>query len=267
MALDASRLNAARERLRAVALEAPVPKGSPAPWIARALAQLTPSEPETAGRIAAGLLPAQAFAVHNWLHYDLELQGHGAIAVDVTASGPTIQARASSRLRGDADLRISTDHAGLARLLYGRRGLRRRARVRGRRRHLRALRWAARAPISLRDLAATGVGLEPALALRLVALAIDPAMTTGHRLTIAHAPLGGGRPGAWLRIADGAAPTVFDDAPGEAATVTLRCTRGALLPLVVGVTPPPGEGGGVDGDDAALALLRGWIDRAEHPVG
>jgi hypothetical protein len=267
MALDAGRLNAARERLRAVALEAPVPKGPAMPWLARALHQLTPQEPETVGRIAAGLLPAQAFAAHHWLHYDLELQGHGTIAVDVTVSGPTVQTRAASRLRGEADLRIATDHAGLARLLYGRRGLRRRARVRGRRRHLRGLRSAARAPISLRDLAAAGVVLEPALALRLVALAIDPAMTTGHRITIAHAPLGGGRPGAWLQIADGIPPRILDEAPGEAASVTLRCTRGALLPLVVGVTPPPGEGGGVDGDDSALALLRGWIDRTEHPVG
>ncbi|HEU4702269.1 MAG TPA: hypothetical protein VFS37_07265, partial [Conexibacter sp.] len=158
------------------------------------------------------------------------------------------------------------DAVGVARLLHGRRTLLRRpARVRGGRKALRELRRLARAPLGLRELGGAGVALEPALALRLLALAIDAEATQGERFAVAHAPLAGGPVDAWLRIADGAEPAVVTQPPAEPTRLTLRCTRGALLALVAGVEPPPGEAGTLDGDDAALALLRGWIARAEYP--
>jgi len=273
--LDPQRLTAARERLRAamppadhaeqpVALEA----GPPAPWATAALQHLLATEPETAGRIAVGLLPAQGLAATRPLRYDLLLAGRGCLAVDVVPGAPaTVTQRPAPRPRSERDLSVAGNAIGVARLLHGRRTLLRRpARVRGGRKALRELRRLARAPLSLRELGGAGVALDPALALRLVALAIDPAATHGERFAIAHAPLAGGPVDAWLRIADGAEPAVVTQAPAEPTRLTLRCTRGALLALIAGVAPPPGEAGTINGDRAALALLRAWIAPTEHPA-
>ncbi len=270
-ALDPQRLSAAHERLRAAAPQAPPqepawPAGPPAPWVTAVLQRLLASEPEVAGRIAVGLAPAYGLAAQRPLRYDLVLTGHGCLAVDVAPGEPaTVLQRAAPRPRGERDLSIAGDAVGVARLLHGRRALLRwPARVRGGRRALRELRRQARAPLGVRELGKAGIALEPALALRLVALAIDPEATRGERFAVAHAPLAGGPVDAWLRIADGAEPTVVTNEPSEPTRLTLRCTRGALLALIAGVEPPPGEAGSLDGDDIALALVRAWIARTEH---
>jgi hypothetical protein len=267
--LDPQRLAAAHERLRAAApaveLE-PLPGGTSAPWLTLALQRLLASEPATAGRIAIGLLPAQGFAAQRSLRYDLLLSGNGCLSVDVEPGTATVVPRSAPRPRSERDLGIAADAAGFAKLLHGRRSLRRPAKVRGARRALRELRRIARAPLGLRDLSGAGVTLDPALALRLVGLAIDPAATRGERFAVAQMPLAGGPTDAWLRIADGEAPTVVRDAPPEPVRLTLRCTRGALLPLIAGVEIPPGEAGTLEGDDEALALLRSWIAQTEHPA-
>lgn len=274
--LDPLRLSAARERLRAsvppVEAEtapAALPAGPSTPWLTEAIQRLLATEPETAGRIAVGVLPAHGFAADKPLRCDLLLSGRGCLAVDVVPDAPaTVVQRQAPRPRGERDLSVAGDAAGVARLLHGRRTLLRRpARVRGGRKALRELRRLARAPLGLRELGVAGVALEPALALRLVALAIDVEATQGERFAVAHAPLAGGPIDAWLRIADGAEPVVVTQPPAEPTRLTLRCTRGALLALIAGVDPPPGESGTLDGDDAALTLLRGWIARAEHPAG
>ena len=268
--LDPQRLAAARERLRAAAagpVLVPLPEGTPTPWLTAALQRLLASDPETAGRIAVGILPAHAQAAARPLRCDLLLAGRGCLAVDLDPSGgATVAPRLAPRPRSATDLTITTDLAGFARLLYGRRTLRRPARVRGGRRALRELRRTARAPLGLRDLGSAGTTLEPLHALELVALAIDPAATAGERFAIAHAPLAGGPVDAWLRIADGAEPRAAATTPPEPVRLTLRCTRGALLAVIAGVEPPAGESGTLDGDDQALALLRTWLAQTEHPA-
>jgi hypothetical protein len=274
-ALDPLRLSAARERLRATVPPSDgdkqpdaLPTGPPAPWTTAALQQLLATEPETAGRIAVGLLPAYGLAADRPLRCDLLLAGRGCLAVDVTpGTSATLVQRPAPRPRAERDLSIAGDAAGFARLVHGRRTLLRRpARVRGGRKALRELRRLARAPLGLRELGSAGVALEPALALRLIALAVDPEATRGDRFAIAHAPLAGGPVDAWLRISDGAPPTVATQPPPEPTRLTLRCTRGALLALIAGADPPPGEAGSIDGDPAALTLLRRWIAQTEHPA-
>lgn len=238
------------------------PSGPATPWLPRALRRLAAEDPETAGRILVGMLPAQGL-VSQRVSYDLVLSDRGTVAVDVHDGRTTVRPLEGPRRSSDVDVRISTDHAGLARLLLRRRGLRRRARVKGSRRKLRELRRLAREPLALRDLAATGANLEPALALWLAALAIDSSATFGNRFTIAHAPLPGGPPDAWMRIQHGAPIAVLRTRPGEEPSVTLRCTRGALLALLAGVAPPPGEGAAIDGDLDALERVRGWIRATE----
>jgi hypothetical protein len=267
--VDAERLEAARTRLRAATpaeAQDPPPDGPPTPWLPRTLRELAREDPATAGRVLAGLLPAQGLVSEGPLRYDVVLAGRGCLAVDVGEAGASVRALPRGRGRRETDVRVATDDAGLARLLLGRRGLRRRARVRGVHRRVRELRRLAQAPLALRDLARAGVALDPALALLLAARAIDPVDTLGHRFTIAHAPLAGGPADAWLQIQGaGGPPLVLGAPPGEAPAATLRCTRGALLALLAGVAPVPGERGVVDGEAHALTLVRTWIARTEFP--
>jgi hypothetical protein len=269
--LDADRLDAARARLRAepqaAAPEAPI--GLPAPWLPRALRHLEHHDPATAGRVLAGLLPAHGLVAQRPLRYDVALAGRPALRVDAAPGTAQVRIRTSARPRRETDLRIATDDAGLARLLLGRRRLlRRRARVRGARRHVRELRRLAQAPLGLRDLARAGVALDPALALQLAALAIPPADTLGRRLTLAHAALAGGAADAWLHVpGTGEPPAVLTARPAQPPDATLRCTRGALLALLAGVEPAPGERGAVDGNADAVTLVRDWIARTEYPRG
>ncbi|WP_148261064.1 hypothetical protein [Conexibacter woesei] len=244
------------------------PVRSTSPWLPAALRRLVREDPETAGRILVGMLPAHGLVTQRPLAYDLVLADRGTVAVDVRSYGrTTVRALDGPRESRRVDFRVAASHAGFARLLLTRRGLRRRARVRGSRRRLRELRRLSREPLALRDLASTGATLEPALALWLAALAIQPADTVGHRFTIAHAPLPGGPADAWLRIQDGAPPSVLRTPPGEPVAATLRCTRGALIALLAGVAPPAGEGAAIDGDAAVLELVRGWIRATEFPAG
>lgn len=279
--IDADRLEQARERLRATtAPEEPVtaaapatvpppglPAGPPAPWLPTALRRLAQDDPATAGRVLLGMLPAQGLVTQRELHYDLVLAGRGCIGVDVRSDGTRVRPQDTPRARRDVDFRVSADEAGLARLLLGRRGLRRRARVRGSRRRLRELRRLASEPLTLRDLGAAGALLDSALAFQLVALAIDPAQTAGQCFTIAHTPFAGGPADAWLRIKDGENPLVLTTRPGEQLAATIRSTRGALLPLLAGIAPPPGEAAAIDGDPTPLTLLRTWIAATEFPAG
>jgi hypothetical protein len=270
--IDADRLDAARARLQAepeaTTTQAP-PAGPPAPWLPRALRHLEHHDPATAGRVLAGMLPAHALVAERPLRYDVALAGRPALQVDAAPGTAEVRIRPSARPRRETDLRIATDDAGLARLLLGRRRLlRRRARVRGARRHVRELRRLAQAPLGLRDLARAGVALDPALALQLAALAIPPADTVGRRLTLAHAALAGGPADAWLHVpGTGEPPAVLTTQPPQQPDATLRCTRGALLALLAGVEPAPGERGAVDGNAEAIALVRDWIARTEYPRG
>ena len=256
-------LRLSRTTLAAAAPAEPV--GPPTPWLPAALRRLLAEDPDTAGRIVVGMLPAHGLATRRDLVYDLEIADRGTVAVDVRDGRAEVRALDRPRDGERRDFRVAATHAGLARLLLGRRGLRRRARVRGSRRRLKELRRLTQEPLALRDLAASGATLEPALALWLAALAIDPGRTRGHRFTLAHAPHPGGAPDAWLRIRSGAPPQVLRTRPGERPAATLRCTRGALLSLLAGVEPLPGEGGGIDGDVAAVELVREWIRVTEFP--
>ena len=277
--VDAERLDAAQARLRAAASaepEAPArhepdvpepPTGPLAPWLPAALRKLAGEDARAAGRILTAMLPAQGLVTERKLRYDLVLTDRGSvIGVDVGEGGTSVRPSGQPRSRRDVDFRLTTDEETLARLLLSRRGRRRGARLRGSRRRLRELRRLGSEPLALSDLAHAGAMSDPLLALAIVALAVEPAATYGHRFTIAHAPLAGGPADAWLRIQNGVSVTAVRTCPPERPTLTIRSTRGALLPLLAGVDPPPGESAVLDGDPGALTLLRGWIARTEFPA-
>ena len=280
--VEAARLDAAQARLRATvpfaesdasathvsygARDEPGASAGPArpsaPWLPAALRKLADEDPRAAGRILAAMLPAQGLVTKRELHYDLVLTDRGSVvSVDLDGGdhGTSVRRNALPRPRREVDFRLTADEESLARLLLARRGRRRGTRLRGSRRRLRELRRLASEPLALRDLARAGALDDPFLVLSLAALAVEPAATYGHRFTIAHAPLGGGPAHAWLRVRNGV-PLIADRMrPPETPTLTIRSTRGALLSLLAGIAPPPGESAALDGDAAALALLRSWI--------
>lgn len=280
---ESERLDAAQARLRATATaEAEIPParkpqeeehriaasptGPPAAWLPAALRTLAREDARAAGRILTAMLPAQGVVTKRELHYDLVLSDRGAvIGVDVSGDGTSVRTSAQPRSRREVDFRLTTDEEALARVLLSRRRRRRGARLRGSRRRLRELRRLASEPLALRDLAHAGAMQDPLLALSLVALAVEPAATYGHRFTIAHAPLAGGSADAWLRVQNGVGVTAVHTCPPETPTLTIRSTRGALLPLLAGIDSPPGESAVLDGDAEALTLLRSWIARTEYP--
>jgi hypothetical protein len=102
------------------------------------------------------------------------------------------------------------------------------------------------------QLHAAGVRLDPSLVLSLVALAIDPLWTLGHRFTLAHLDA----KAAYLEVRDGARPAVNMERPAGAVTTTVRCSDDALLPLLAG---EPGVVSTVEGERRPLELVRGWF--------
>jgi hypothetical protein len=105
---------------------------------------------------------------------------------------------------------------------------------------------------SAAQLNAAGVRLDPPLALALVAFAIDPRWTLGHRFTLAHLDARA----AYLEVRDGARPSVTTDRPRGPIATTLRCSADALVALLAG---EPGVAATVEGERRPLELVRGWF--------
>jgi hypothetical protein len=136
--------------------------------------------------------------------------------------------------------------------------------IRGRRRNAEALRAAlARADLDLAAAARAGADLDPDLVFRAFAYAIHPSWTKGHTFTVAQ-EIAGPRPVRWhVAVRDGKPVTVERRAPPDRPAAVVSMTPAAFSHLLRGETPPSGERPAIRGDRAAVALLKGWIDRAQ----
>jgi hypothetical protein len=122
---------------------------------------------------------------------------------------------------------------------------------------------ARRAPVTLADLTAAEPSLEPAIVLRALAAAIDPAWTAGQRFAIAY-ELAGPKPATHhFLVADGSPVVTGTGLPPGGAAATVGVAREALLPLLARLALPPGERATVHGDLERLALLHRWTDRVQ----
>ncbi|MGA9857827.1 MAG: hypothetical protein WBQ18_08180, partial [Solirubrobacteraceae bacterium] len=233
------------------------------PTLEPAFRRLVRADAEAAGRLLLELLPLQRVAYPHPVSYDLVLgSGRGCVSVTVTDGSPTIGVQSTPRPRQTVDFQVHGEPARIARMLVAGR-LRRRlgigvARVRGRRGGAAALQALLGTPLDLSGLYRAGVRLDAASALQLVASMIEPGWTVGHRLTLAHTEPRTAT--TYLLVRDGKPIEIARSAPEGAVDVTLRCPADRLLPALSDVT---GQGAMVEGDAAALELVRGWIGQAE----
>ena len=219
-------------------------------WLRPALKRLLREDPAVVGRVVVALLPAQSLVVAGPVCYDIALSDLGCQAVTVRDDDVRLEVLTSPRPLDDVDFRIEGDLAGLGRLLvYG--SLRRR--LSRRVAHLRE-------PLSLPELHAAGVRLDPELALTLVAHMIDPSWTAGERFTVGHESARGGER-VYLTICDGARPRVTRDPPMGRVATTIRSSDQLLLALLAGDTSVDVD---LTGAYAPVALVREWIARAQR---
>jgi hypothetical protein len=291
--IQAEQLTAALARLRtqslmpaversAPAVDPPAPPATPAPagpvrgpasaatrpWLSAVFHRLVAQDASAAGRLLLALLPAQHAAEPRPVSYDLVMSDVLVAHVTVGSTGANVELDASARPPTEVDFQLVGDLARIARLLaagpvrrrFGGLALGRPvARVRGRRARLAALDDLIGARLTLAQLHAAGVRLDPVLALTMAGLMIEPVWTAGERFALGHRELASPAPDGYLLVRDGWPPLASSAPPHEPVTTVLACPTDQLL-AVLGGAVAPNE---VAGDRRPLALLRQWLDRAQ----
>ena len=230
----------------------------------RVLVELAEQDPATAAEILVALLPAQGAALNEPLAYDLTIAGAGTYAVTVADGVADVQRVSKRRSRRKAAFELRADALTLAKLLAGDelklRRYRGDARVTRRRRRARALQALPASPLTLAGAVAAGAKLEPGLVYRALPYAIAPEWTAGRTFTIAQEISGSPSRTWYVVVADGARIEVTHEPRPADATVTM--TRDAFDRLLRDEPPAADERPLVNGDRAAVALLKEWTDRA-----
>jgi hypothetical protein len=280
-AVQAEKLTAALARLREAtppviaapearpAPPAEQPVRSTKPWLGKAFRALTSRDAPTAGRLLLALLPAQRAADPRAVAYDLVLGDLATARVTVSSTGAQVDLGDSTRPLTEVDFQLVGDLASIARLLaagparrrLGRLGLGPRlARIRGDRTRLAALEHLITAPLTLTQIHAAGVRLDPVLALTVAALMIEPGWTGGERFTIAHREPEAASPDAYLHVRDARAAVVTEEPPHGPVATTIESPPDELLAVLAG-----GQVASVaiSGDQRPLTLVRHWLDRAQ----
>jgi hypothetical protein len=237
------------------------------PVLRGALVKLAHDDPKAAGRIIAGLLPAQSAIVQGPVDYDLTIAEVGSFAVTVADGRADVQPLDAPRGRRKAEFHLAADALTLAELIAGvphRLGrFRGAARVSGRKRRVKPLRALPSARISLAEAARAGARLEPALVFRTFPYVIQAAWSKGHSFTVAQ-QIAGDPPETWyISVGDGRGLEVLTTPPEGGADATVTMTGEAFGQLLRGEPVPPGQRPFIRGDRAAVALLKGWLDRAQ----
>jgi hypothetical protein len=114
---------------------------------------------------------------------------------------------------------------------------------------------------SVNELHGAGVALDPALAFKLVASAIKPAWTAGHRFVLAHR---GPDRVTYFDVRDRARASVSEQRPAAPVATTVCCLDEALFAVLCGELPP---GVTVLGAVAPLELVQRWFARASAREG
>ncbi|MGH2988303.1 MAG: SCP2 sterol-binding domain-containing protein, partial [Solirubrobacterales bacterium] len=234
-----------------------------------ALERMAEADPELAVRLIAQTLPASAAELRPPLSFRLDIDGVDSWLVEATEEGAarvTVNGGAA-----DVDFAVHSDAASFARVAAGSSPLAavlsRRLRISGKRHRALALRRLSD-DAGPRDLARLGLPVDPDLAYRALAHAIDPEWTRGHRFRVAYELTGEGG-GKWLVSVDDGSVRVDNGAAAENgspdATVSLssetwqRLLRGEVTPS----TAMQQQLTKVDGAMTPVTQLGRWIDRAE----
>jgi hypothetical protein len=232
------------------------PIAKPAPWLRDALLRLAVEEPDIAELLLVALLPAQAGLVRRPLAYDLHVDGGTTHRVEVEPDAVRV-----TLPRGTApEARISGPLTALVPFVAGGAGRRLPGATIARRRHLRKLLKARRAPVGLVELAQKGVAPSPGLLLTVLARAVDPRWTLGRSLSVDIAATGADR---WRVSASGDGPLTILPAEGAPPADATLHTSAALLPAVLAGTAAPDQAS-VEGSLLELQTLLSWLDRAQR---
>jgi hypothetical protein len=259
----------------AVAYVPPLPSDSSErrAWLAPAIRQMAEhGSGRLAGELIIELLPAQAPLVKGTLRYLLRIEELGGFEVELTEGSASVRSVGKADGDGpsfDTDFTLEGPAAAFAEFAGG--GVQRRPRglrVPGRRRRARRLFSERRKPVSLADLADSGVQVWPGLLLAALAEAVDPAWTITDTFTVAFSIEGhqsalldvGVRAGLPLRVTR----VQGERAPDQPApVVTVRLGERGFMQMISGKPLPEGERVLLQGDAAALERLLAWTDRVQ----
>ena len=237
------------------------------PWLRGALVKLAHDDPQAAGKLIAGLLPAQAVIVQSPVDYDLTIAEIGTFAVTVAGGRAYVKEIAEPRGRRQAEFHLSAGALALAELIAGvpHRISRFRGpvRVTGRKRRHKPLKAITATRLSLAEAARSGARLEPGLVFRTFPYVIHAAWSRDHRFTVAQR-VTTEPPGTWyVTVGNGQGIRVQTTEPEGGADATVTMTPEGFGHLLRGEPVPPGHRPVVRGDREAVALLKAWIDRAQ----
>ena len=236
-------------------------------WLTPAIVALAERDEALAADLVVALLPGQAGLLRKPVRYALTIGGRGTYAVGVDRDRVAVS-RENVPGSAEVDVRVSGSAAALAPLVGG--GARRKlpgVRIEGRRRRLRPLLRARRAPTDLARLLERGAKPGPELVLAVLAAAVDPAWTRGHRFSVVY-DVTDGDP-IEVEVRDGqplaVGPPPAERAEPPAARIAIRGE--AVLPFLARCHLPADERILLTGEGHPVALLHGWFDRAQGLPG
>jgi hypothetical protein len=234
----------------------------------RALVRLAEDDRDAAARLLASLLPGQAAVVAEPLSYDLTIRGLGTFAVTLADGAGRAEPIERRRPRREAAFHLEAGPRTLAELLAGEPHRIGRfsgpARLRGRRRRLRALRPVVDAPLTLAQAVRAGATVEPGLAWRTLAVAVRPAWTRGMHFTLAQVIAGPDAETWFITARDGAGLAVTSGPPPQPPAATVSMSPAAFDRLLRDEPHPHGDRPAIRGDRAAVAALLALADRARR---
>ena len=240
------------------------------PWLRGALVKLAHDNPRAAGLALAGLLPVQAVIVEGALDYDLTIAEVGTFSVTLAAGRAYVVELEEPRGRSEAEFHLSGDALSLAELVAGVKHPIRRfrgpVRIRGRRRRLKPLRAIPGTQLSLAEAARAGARLDPGVVFGTIPYVIHPAWSRDHSFTIGLEVAGETRETWYIGVGNGSGIQVSTAPPRQAPDASVTMTRETFGLLLGGEPAPRGALPTVRGDRAAVAQLKGWLDRAQLPL-
>jgi hypothetical protein len=249
------------------------------PWLARAIAGLDERDRHAAALLVAELLPQQARGLGRPLAYDLDLDGMGALRVEL-ADGGTGRVLARDEAVGDPAFALQATPAQFAVFAAGGAPIWPRAlRTGGARMPFVRLSNKLRRRLTLADVVASGATVDPGLVVRALAQAVPAGWTMGHEFAVTLWIPGragfrvlaeDGRPLHVVRVEETrravvAATTAQPRPPAlDGADALLGVSERGALPLLAQAEPPSDEEPAtVVGDVAAATTLLGWFDRVQ----
>ena len=242
--------------------------GATRPWLAGAFRTLCAKDASGAGRLLLALLPAQRAADPQPVAYDLILSDLLVAHVTVGSAAGHVEMGTTPRPASDVDFQLIGGSAGIARLLVAGPVRRRLSRVSSGRKwrgygatrsRLPALDRLIDARLSVSELQAAGVRLDPVLAMTVAGLMIDPVWTMGERFMIAHSECGAAQPDAYLHVRDGRPPLASGQPPHAPVEVVVVCPAADLLAVLAGAVRPVET----VGEERPLMLLAQCLGRAQ----